>query len=219
MEIITKQEAVSYIKDGMTLMVGGFLSNGTPEELMDAIVEKKVKNLTIIANDGGTASTGVAKLIAAGLVKKLIATHIGMNPMVGQLMNEKKLEVELVPQGSMAEKIRAGGAGLGGVLTKTGLGTDVEKGKQIVVIDDQEYLLEKPLHADMALIRGSVVDQLGNIIYKGTTQNFNPLMATAADIVIVQAQTIVPTMKGEEIHTPSIFVDYVISPLGGESNV
>lgn len=220
MKIITREEAASQIKDGMTIMVGGFLSNGTPEGLMDVMVEKGVKDLTIIANDGGTPGTGIAKLIAAGLVKKLIATHIGMNPQVGQFMNEGKLEVALVPQGSMAEKIRAGGAGLGGILTKTGLGTEVMTGKDIVVVDGEKFLLETPLHADLALIRGSFIDELGNTIYKGTTQNFNPLMATAADTVIAEAETIVPagSLNGEHIHTPSIFVDYVVSFAGGDAN-
>lgn len=218
MKQITAAEAVSHIQDGMSVMIGGFLSNGTPEILMDALVERGVKNLTIMANDGGTTGTGIAKLIAAGQVKKLIATHVGMNPQVGQLMNEGKMEVELVPQGTMAEKIRAGGAGLGGVLTPTGLGTAVAEGKEIVTVDGKEYLLEKPLHADVALLRGSIVDEDGSIFYKGTTRNFNPMMATAADLVIVAAEEIVPVggIAGENIVTPGIFIDYIV---GGESYV
>lgn len=212
MKIITREEAASHIADGMTIMVGGFLSCGTPETLMDLIVKKQIKNLTIIANDGGTAGTGIAKLIAAGLVKKLIATHIGMNPQVGQLMNEGALIVRLIPQGTLAEQIRAGGSGLGGILTKTGLGTGVMAGKRVISVDGEDYLLEKPMRADLALIRGSAVDELGNIVYKGTTQNFNPLMAAAADTVIAEANTMVKTgsLRGECIHTPCIFVDYVV---------
>jgi len=218
MKMTTAQEAVSHIKDGMTVMIGGFLSNGTPEILMNAIVERKIKDITVIANDGGTPGTGVAKLIGAGLVKKLIATHIGMNAQVGQLMNEGTLEVELVPQGTMAERIRAGGAGLGGILTQTGLGTEVSNGKEIITVDGKEYLLEKPLRADVALLRGSIVDEDGNMFYKGTTRNFNPLMATAADLVIVAAEEIVQVgeISGECIVTPGIFVDYIV---GGEHYV
>lgn len=211
-KLVTVNEAVAHIKDGMTIMVGGFLSHGTPELLMDAIVINGIKDLTVIANDGGTPGTGVAKLIAAGLVKKLIATHIGMNPQVGQMMNEGTLEVELVPQGTMAERIRAAGAGLGGVLTKTGLGTDVAEGKEIVMVDGEAYLLEKPLQADVALIRGSIMDETGNATYKGTTQNFNPAMATAAALVIAEAGELVPvgSLAGEQVITPGIFVDYIV---------
>lgn len=208
-------EAVRMISDGATLMIGGFMSNGTPEILMDALVESGVKDLTVIANDTGTPGTGIAKLIAAGAVKKLIATHIGLNPQTGQLMNEGKLDVTLVPQGTLAEQIRAGGAGLGGVLTPTGLGTAVSEGKETIKVDGKEYLLEKPIRADFALLRGSVVDESGNTIYMGTTRNFNPLMATAADTVIVAAEQIVPMgeIQPEYIMTPGIFVDYIV---GGE---
>lgn len=212
---ITTMEAVRMISDGATLMIGGFMSNGTPEILMDALVESGVKDLTVIANDTGTPGTGIAKLIAAGAVKKLIATHIGLNPQTGQLMNEGKLDVTLVPQGTLAEQIRAGGAGLGGVLTPTGLGTAVSEGKETIKVDGKEYLLEKPIRADFALLRGSVVDESGNTIYMGTTRNFNPLMATAADTVIVAAEQIVPMgeIQPEYIMTPGIFVDYIV---GGE---
>jgi len=208
-------DAVDLIKDGMCVMIGGFMANGTPEIIMDALVKKGVKELTVIANDSGTPETGVGKLIVAGAVNKIITSHIGLNPVAGQLMNEGKLEVELVPQGTLIEQIRAGGAGLGGVLTPTGLGTDVAKGKQIVQVDGKEFLLEKPLKADVALLRGSIVDEGGNIFYSGTTRNFNPIIATAADIVIVAAEEIVPLggILAENIVTPGIFVDYIV---GGE---
>lgn len=212
---IDVKHAAGLVKDGMTVMIGGFMSNGTPEIIMDVLVEKGVKDLTVIANDTGTPGTGIAKLIAAGAVKKLIASHIGLNPMTGQLMNEGKLDVTLVPQGTLAEQIRAGGAGLGGVLTPTGLGTDVAKGKQVINIDGSDFLLEKPLKADVALLRGSTVDEDGNIFYRGTTRNFNPMMATAADVVIVAAEEIVAVggIAEENIVTPGIFVDYIV---GGE---
>ncbi len=212
---IDAKQAAEFVKNGMTVMIGGFMSNGTPEIIMDALVEKGVKDLTVIANDSGTPGTGIGKLVAAGAVKKLIASHIGLNPQTGQLMNEGTMEVTLTPQGTLAEQIRAGGAGLGGVLTPTGLGTEVAEGKQVVQVDGKDYLLEKPLRADVALLRGSVVDVDGNVLYKGTTRNFNPMMATAADVVVVAAEELVPSggIAGESIATPGIFVDYIV---GGE---
>lgn len=213
--IITAQEAAEHIKDGMTLMIGGFMACGTSESIMDAIVARRTSNLTVIGNDAGLENTGIGKLISAGLVKKLIASHIGLNPLVGKLMNEGALEVVLTPQGTLAEQVRAGGAGLGGVLTPTGLGTSVQDGKEVIAVDGKEFLLEKPLRADAALLLGSVVDKEGNILYKGTTRNFNPLMATAADLVIVEAETLVETgeIEPEAVVTPGIFVDYIV--IGG----
>jgi acetate CoA/acetoacetate CoA-transferase alpha subunit len=208
---LSAQEATAHIKEGMTLMIGGFMACGTPEGLMDAIVAQGTGNLTVIANDGGFENKGIGKLVAAGLVKKMIASHIGLNPQVGRLLNEKKLEVILTPQGTLAEQIRAGGAGLGGVLTPTGLGTAVAEGKDVITVDGKEYLLEKPLRADVALLLGSVVDEEGNIFYRGTTKNFNPLMATAADLVIVEAAEYVRTgeIEPEHVMTPGIFVNYI----------
>lgn len=215
MKQITAEQAAAYVKDEMTVMVGGFMSNGTPQILMDALVKKGVKNLTIIANDTGTPNDGIGKLIAAGAVKKLIASHIDLNRQTGQLMNDGVIEVCLVPQGTLAEQIRAAGAGLGGVLTPTGLGTAVAEDKETVIVDGKTFLLEKPLRADVALLRGSIIDEDGNIFYKGTTRNFNPLMATAADIVIAAAEEIVPAgeIQGESVVTPGIFIDYIV---GGE---
>ena len=215
-KIITVDEAMKYIKDGSRLMIGGFMSVGTPEILMDAIVKKGAQNLTVIANDSGTLDTGIGKLISAKQVKYLIASHIGLNAETGKQMTSGELEVELVPQGSLAEKIRAGGAGLGGVLTPTGIGTEVEQGKIKIILEEKEYLIELPLKAEVALIRGSIVDKSGNVYYNATTKNFNPLMATAADIVIVAAEKIVEDGELDPncIMTPSIFVDYIV---GGES--
>lgn len=209
---ITAANAAGFIKDGMTVMIGGFMTNGTPQIIMDAIVEKGVKDLTIIANDAGYPNDGIGKLITAGCVKKLIASHIGLNPDAGKGMNDGSLEVVLVPQGTLAEQIRAAGAGLGGVLTPTGLGTSVADGKETVIVGGKTYLLEKPLKADVALLRGSTVDEDGSVFYKGTTRNFNPIMATAADVVIVAAEQIVPlgSIEGENIVTPGIFVDYIV---------
>lgn len=214
-QLLTAGQAAEKVRDGMTVMVGGFMSNGTPEIFMDALAERGVRGLTLISNDAGTPGTGVAKLIAAGAVKRLIASHIGLNPQVGRLMNGGELEVILIPQGTLIEQIRAAGAGLGGVLTPTGVGTEVAAGKAVVVVDGREYLLEKPIRADVALLRGSVVDESGNVFYRGTTRNFNPLMAMAAGLVMVAAEKLVPAggIPGESIATPGIFVDYIV---GGE---
>jgi len=217
-KLITADQAADLVQDGMTLMIGGFMSNGTPEILISALIEKGIKDLTVIANDGGTTGTGIGRLIAVGAVRRLIASHIGLNPLTGQLMNKGKMEVRLIPQGTLIEQIRAGGAGLGGVLTPTGLGTEIEVGKEIIEVDGKKYLLEKPLKADVALIRASIADETGNIFYKATTRNFNPLIATAASTVIAAAEEIVPAggIEPEAIVTPGIFVDYLV---GGESYV
>ena len=211
--------AVAPIKDGATLMVGGFMACGTPESIIDALVKKGVKNLTIICNDGGWPDRGVGKLIVNGQVKSLIATHVGLNPEVARRMNTDvaadKLELTLVPQGTLAERVRAGGAGLGGFLTPTGVGTIVAEGKQVINMDGRDYLLEKPIRADFALIRASKIDKFGNAIFYGTTKNFNPIMATAADHVIAGACEIVETgsLDPNTIHLTGIFVNAIV---GGE---
>lgn len=211
-KIIDIADAVSKIEDGMTIMIGGFLGNGTPHTIIDAIVKKGVKNLTIISNDTGIKDNGVGRLVYNNMVSKVIASHIGTNPETGRQMNEKEIEVELVPQGTLAERIRSGGAGLGGVLTPTGLGTIVADGKQIIDVDGKLFLLEKPLKADVAILLGHTVDTKGNIIYSNTARNFNPIMATAADIVIVEAENIVEvgSINPNEVVTPRIFVDYIV---------
>jgi acetate CoA/acetoacetate CoA-transferase alpha subunit len=211
-KIIDVADAVSKIEDGMTIMVGGFLGTGTPHTIVDAIVKKGVKNLTIISNDTGIKDNGVGRFIYNNMVKKVITSHIGTNPETGRQMNEKEIEVELVPQGTLAERIRSGGAGLGGVLTPTGLGTIVAEGKQIIEVDGKQFLLEKPLRADMAILLGHTVDTKGNIIYANTARNFNPIMATAADTVIVEAENIVEvgSINPNEVVTPRIFVDHIV---------
>lgn len=205
-------EVLDLIKDGQTIMVGGFLAVGTPEKLIDGIVKKGVKDLTIICNDTGYPDRGVGKLVLNGQVKKVIASHIGTNPETGRRMNTGEMEVELCPQGSLAERIRSGGAGLGGVLTPTGLGTVVAEGKPVIEVDGKPYLLEKPLKADIALVGGSVVDKKGNVWYNKATRNFNPLIATAADVVIVEAEKVVEVgeIEPENVMTPHIFVKYIV---------
>lgn len=211
-KVISIEEAISHIKDGMTIMIGGFLGCGSPHRLIDALVEKGVKDLTLICNDSGFPDIGAGKLVVNRQIKKLIASHIGTNRETGNQMNAGELEVVLVPQGTLAEQIRAGGAGIGGFLTPTGVGTVIEEGKQKIEIDGKTYLLELPLRADVALIAGHTVDKFGNIVYYGATRNFNTLMATAADTVIVEAENIVEVgeIDPNQVVTPGIFVDYIV---------
>lgn len=211
-KLISIDDAVNMIQDGMTIMFGGFLGVMNPFRMVDAIVEKGVKDITLIANDTAFPEVGIGKLIVNKQVKKLIASHIGTNKETGNQMNSGELEVELIPQGTLAERIRAAGAGLGGILTPTGLGTIVADGKTIIEADGKEYLLEKPLRADVALIVGAKVDKKGNIKYSKAARNFNPIMATAADLVIVEADEIVEVgeIDPDDVMTPGIFVDYVV---------
>lgn len=211
-KVISIEEAVSHIKDGMTIMIGGFLGCGSPHRIIDALVEKGVKDLTLICNDTGFPDIGAGKLIVNRQIKKLIASHIGTNRETGNQMNAGELDVTLVPQGTLAEQVRAGGAGLGGFLTPTGVGTVIEEGKQKIEINGKTYLLELPLRADVALIAGHTVDKFGNIVYHGATRNFNALMAMAADLVIVEADNIVEVgeIDPNDVVTPGIFVDYIV---------
>lgn len=212
MKFIDVSALDKHLKDGMTIMVGGFLGVGTPEILVDYIVEKGYKNITLICNDTAFPDKGVGKMVVNKQVGKIITSHIGTNPETGRQMLANEVTVELVPQGSLAEKVRCGGVGLGGILTPTGVGTEVEAGKTLVEVDGVEYLLEKPLHADLALIYASVADEKGNLIYDGATKNFNPIMAMAADTVIAQVAEVVPvgTLNPDAILTPHILVDYMV---------
>ena len=209
---ISMNDVISMVKDGMTLMIGGFLANGTPESIIDALVASGVKDLTIIANDTAFADRGLGKLVANKQVKKVITSHIGTNKATIEQLNAKELEIEFSPQGTLAERVRAGGSGLGGVLTATGLGTIVADGKEIINVDGKDFILEKPLRADIAFIGASISDKEGNLVYLGTSKNFNPLMAMAADTVVVEAKEIVEvgTISMEQVHTPAIFVDHIL---------
>jgi acetate CoA/acetoacetate CoA-transferase alpha subunit len=211
-KIISRADFVAKIPNGASILVGGFMNIGTAESIIDEMLKTDVKDLTIICNDAGLPGVGVGKLIDAGKVKKLIASHIGLNPIAGQKMTSGELEVELVPQGTLAERIRIGGAGLGGFLTPTGIGTIVQEGKQILEVDGRNYILEKPLKADFAFLLGHVVDKKGNVVYSKTTRNFNPLMATAAECVVVEARKVVEIgdIDPDHIITPHIFVDYIV---------
>ena len=211
-KFISIEEAVSKVKDGMTIMVGGFLANGTPNKIVDALAKSGVKNLTLICNDTAYPDKGVGQLIANKQVKKLFVSHIGTNPHTSEQMNSGELEIEFCPQGSLAERVRAGGCGLGGILTQTGMGTIVAEGKQIVNVDGKDYLLEEPLRADIELVGASLGDKAGNLVYRGTSQNFNPLMASAADLVIAEINELVEVgeIAAENVKTPSIMVDFII---------
>ncbi|WP_026477193.1 acetate CoA-transferase subunit alpha [Alkaliphilus transvaalensis] len=211
-KIKTLEEVLTHIQDDMSIMIGGFLGTGTPEYIIDGLVDKGVKNLTIIGNDSGFENSGIGKLITNKLVKKLITSHIGTNPETGRQMNQGEMEVDLVPQGTLAERIRSAGAGLGGFLTPTGIGTLVEEGKEKITIGDKEYLLELPLKADVALLKGTKVDVKGNIYYDKAARNFNPLMAMAAELVIVEAEEIVEAgeIDPDHVMTPGIFVDIIV---------
>ena len=211
-KVISVKEAADMVKEGMTIMVGGFLANGTPESIVDALVEKNVKNLTLICNDTGFPDKGVGKMVVAKQFKTMNASHVGTNPETANQMNSGETEVILTPQGTLAEKIRCGGNGLGGFYTPTGIGTEVAEGKEVKVINGKEYLFETPLRADVALLRASIADKKGNMIFKKTMKNFNPMMATAADLVIVEADKIVEVGEIDPAHDmcSGIFVDYIV---------
>lgn len=211
-KVIPISQAVDMVEHSATVMINGFMAVKSPEFLIDGLVGKNVQNLTIIANDAAVPGKGIGKLLNAGQIKKIVASHIGLNPETAVRMHEGTLEVELIPQGTLAERIRCGGAGLGGVLTPTGIGTAVEAGKQKIVVQDVEYLLEEPIKADVALLKGSVVDTKGNVYYKGTTKNFSTVMAMACDLVIVEAEELVDAgeIDPDMIMTPGVLVDYIV---------
>lgn len=217
-KIISKEEVTSLFKDGMTVMAGGFMGVGTPQGLVNAILETGVKDITLIVNDTAFEGAGVGPLIYNRRVKKVIASHIGTNPETGRQMINGELDVELVPQGTLAERVRAGGSGLGGVLTPTGIGTVVEEGKEKITVDGREYLLEKPLRAEIALLKAYKADKAGNLIYNRSARNFNPLMALAADTVIVQVEQVVEIgeIDPDEVMTPGILVDKIYVDGGGQ---
>lgn len=209
---ITIKDATKLINDGDIVMVGGFMANGTPEKLIDALVEKGVKNLTLICNDAGFPDKGVGKMVAQKQFSTIIASHIGLNREAGRQMNDGETVINLVPQGTLAEQIRAGGFGLGGFLTPTGIGTLVEEGKDIITIDDKEYLLEKPLKADVALVFANKADKNGNLQYSGSENNFNQVMVSNATTTIVETREIVEVgdLDPNFIHTPGIFINYLV---------
>jgi len=209
--VVTAAQAIEKIKSGMTVMIGGFMAAGSPHKILKALADSDICDLTIVCNDTAFPDKGIGLLIAAKKVKKVIVSHIGTNPMTIEQFNNKEIEVVFVPQGTLAEQVRCGGAGLGGFLTPTGLGTVVAEGKQTITLDGKEYLLEKALRGDVALLGATIGDTAGNLHYKGTTQNFNPLMAMACDTVIAEIEELVPAgeIPMENVHTPGIVVDFL----------
>lgn len=208
--IVSAQKAISMIKDGASVMIGGFLECGAPDMLIDELVKQNKKNLTMISNDTTYPDADKGRLIVNKQIKKLITSHIGTNPETGKQMHTGELDVELVPMGTLIEKIRAKGTGLGGVLTPTGVGTVLEENKETMNIDGKKFIFEKPLGADFALIYGTKVDKFGNVSFYGTTRNLNTVMATAADTVIVQADELVECLDPNEVVIPGLFVDYIV---------
>jgi acetate CoA/acetoacetate CoA-transferase alpha subunit len=213
MQTVSLENSVAIIPDGASLMIGGFMAVGTPERVVDEIVRQNKRDLTIIANDTATPDKGIGKLVAAKLLRKAIVSHIGLNPETQRQMMAGELEVQLVPQGTLIERIRAGGFGLGGILTKTGVGTSVQDGKQVINVDRKTFLVELALRADFALVQAFVADYLGNLGYALTARNFNPVIAMAADTVIVSAENIVPVgvISPDHVMTPAPVVDYLVT--------
>ena len=206
------EAAAAMIPEAASLMIGGFMAVGTPERMIDAIVARGVGGLTVIANDTAMPGRGIGKLISAGLVRHVIASHIGLNPETQAKMISGQITCELVPQGTLIERIRAGGMGLGGVLTPTGLGTEVEEGKQVVTVDGNRFLVETPLKADFALIGAWQADYVGNLSYMLTAHNFNPIIALAGRTVIAEADSIVPVgvIPPDAVKTPGVLVDHLL---------
>jgi len=209
---LSPQAAAELIPDGASLIIGGFMAVGSPESLIDALVARQARGLTVIANDTAMPGKGIGKLISAGAVTRLIASHIGLNPETQSRMIAGDIDVELCPQGTLIERIRAGGMGLGGVLTPTGLGTEVEDGKQVIEVDGQRFLLETPLRADFALIGAWQADYVGNLWYMLTAQNFNPMAALAGRTVIAEPESIVPVgvIAPDSVKTPGVLVDHLL---------
>jgi acetate CoA/acetoacetate CoA-transferase alpha subunit len=213
MKTIPLERSVAMIPDGASLMIGGFMGVGTPERIVDELVRQGKRDLTVIANDTARPGRGIGKLIDAGLVRKAVVSHIGLNPVTQLQLLDGTLDVELAPQGTLIERIRAGGFGLGGVLTPTGLGTLADEGKQRIRVNGREYLLEAALRADFALVQAFLADYLGNLCYALTARNFNPVIAMAADTVIVCADNIVPlgVIPPDHVMTPAPIVDYLLA--------
>ena len=210
---LSPADAVAQIPDGARIMIGGFMGVGSPERLIDALIETGKRSLTLIANDTAMPGRGIGRLITAGAVARLVTSHIGLNPETQAQMNAGELDVDLVPQGTLVECIRAAGVGLGAVVTPTGVGTLVETGKDTLTIDGKTYLVETPIRADFALIAARQADYVGNLEYALTAQNFNPIMAMAADVVIAEPDYIVPVgmIPPDAVRTPAALVDHLIA--------
>lgn len=215
-KVFSRQEVLSKFADGQRIMIGGFATKGVPDALIDILVESGAKNLTVISNDTGDPNVGQGKLVYSRQAVNFVCSHIGMNPEAGAMAKSGELNVELCPQGTLAERMRCGGVGLGGVLVQTGMGTIMEDGAQIVESDGERYILAKPLRADISLVKAHKADTYGNLVYHGTSQNFNPMVAMASDLVIVEAEEIVEvgTIDPDHVTTPGVFVHMILAKEG-----
>jgi acetate CoA/acetoacetate CoA-transferase alpha subunit len=210
-KVIEWKALTPFFRNGMTIMFGGFMGIGTPEGLVDALRKSGVGELTLIGNDTAFPDTGVGPLIEDGQVSHVMVSHIGTNPRTGERMINGDLGVELIPQGTLIERIRCGGGGLGGVLTPTGVGTPVEEGKQRISVEGRDYLLELPLRADLALLKAHRADPFGNLVYQRAARNFNPVIAMAADCVLVEADELCSDpLDPDQVVTPGVLVDHIV---------
>jgi acetate CoA/acetoacetate CoA-transferase alpha subunit len=209
-KVITSDEAAAMVNNGDTILVGGFMSVGTPETIIDALVRKNVQDITLICNDTAMPDRGVGKMVVNRQFKRIHVSHVGMNKETGIQMAAGELDVELSPQGTLVERIRSGGVGLGGFYTPTGVGTAVAEGKELRVFNGQEMLLETPLRGRVAFLKAFIGDTYGNLRYRGTARNFNPIMAFAADIVIAEVDNLINFMDPDEVVTPGVLVDYIV---------
>ncbi|MCI8538494.1 MAG: CoA transferase subunit A [Oscillospiraceae bacterium] len=212
-KVASLEEALAKCHDGMTVMLSGFTNVGSPNKFCRAMADAGLKDLHIIANDAGNdKADGIGTLIVERRARSIVASHVGLNPKVAEQMNEGTLEVTLVPQGTLAERIRCGGTGLGGVLTPTGVGTSVAEGKQEITANGRTYLLELPLRAEVAVVKAWKADTSGNLVYRRVAKNFNPMMAMAADFVIAEVEEIVPVgeLDPDAVCTPGVCVDMVV---------
>jgi acetate CoA/acetoacetate CoA-transferase alpha subunit len=212
-QALRPEEAAERVPDGAVLLIGGFMGVGSPHRMIDALVARGIRGVTIVANDTARPGIGIGKLITAGAVARVVTSHIGLNPETQAKMIAGEIEVDLVPQGTLVERIRAAGVGLGGVLTATGIGTEIEAGKRTVEIEGRRYLLEMPIRGDFALIAAHRADYVGNLEYSLTAHNFNPVMALAAETVIAEAETIVPVgvIPPDAVKTPGVLVDQLLA--------
>ena len=212
-KVVTIEQAMEHCFSGMTIMILGFVNCGVPERLIRAMVEKGIRDLHVISNNTSVKGKGIGLLVQAGSIRHLTCSHIGNNSETVEKYIAGEIDVTFTPQGTLCERIRAGGAGLGGILTPTGLGTVMEEGKPVIEVDGERYVLEKPLHADVTILHAWKADKMGNLLYRHSARNFNPIMATAGDYVIVEAEEIVETgaLDIDEIMTPGCYVDAIVA--------
>ena len=211
-KVVSIEKAMEKLRDGLTILIPGFVNIGVPETLIKGIIDKGYTNLNIISNNTSVKGRGIGLLVHGNRIKHLTCSHIGSNTETVEKVVAGEIDVTFVPQGTLCERVRAGGAGIGGILTPTGLGTPIAEGKPVIEVDGKKYLLEKPLRGDVALIHAWKADKMGNVVYRRTARNFNPIFATAADFVIVEAEQIVEIweLDADSINTPGCLVDMIV---------